>query len=293
VYFKILSDGLRYQVADSTNFVAYPTEDTVPTTSNYSVGQLIYFYTSDVIKSITVATSLGDGSLSYSYQLEPSYFAKPGRSKLKFQYQHNAGEERRLDPSKTNIIDIYVLSSAYDTLYRNWLTSGSTASAPVPPTSNSIEEQYSALLEPIKSVSDTIVYHNAKYKVLFGSSAPAQLQGTFKAVQSPKSTLSTNQLSTSILQVINEFFNIENWDFGESFYFSELTTYVMNLLTPDITNFVIVPSSSNSGFGSLYEVACQSSEIFISGATAANIQVIGEITASQLNSKNQIITNGS
>jgi hypothetical protein len=94
------------------------------------------------------------------------------------------------------------------------------------------------------------------------------------------------------LNAINNFFALENWDFGQSFYFSELSTYVMNLMTPDITNFIITPLSSNNGFGSLYEVACQSNEIFISGATAANIQVISAITASQLNSKQSIITNG-
>ena len=55
----------------------------------------------------------------------------------------------------------------------------------------------------------------------------------------------------------------------------------MNLLTPNITNFVIVPTSS--GFGNLYEVTCQSNEIFISGATADNIQVISAATAAQLN----------
>jgi hypothetical protein len=55
----------------------------------------------------------------------------------------------------------------------------------------------------------------------------------------------------------------------------------MNLLTPHITNFLIVPTSS--GFGNLYEVACQSNEIFISGATADTIQIISAATASQLN----------
>ena len=52
-------------------------------------------------------------------------------------------------------------------------------------------------------------------------------------------------------------------------------------MTPDITNFVIVPTINN--FGSLYEVACQSNEIFISGAVASDIEVIDAITATQLN----------
>jgi hypothetical protein len=55
----------------------------------------------------------------------------------------------------------------------------------------------------------------------------------------------------------------------------------MNSLTPDITNFIIVPNSS--GFGNLYEVACQNNEIFISGATADNIQIVSAATATQLN----------
>jgi hypothetical protein len=63
----------------------------------------------------------------------------------------------------------------------------------------------------------------------------------------------------------------------------------MNELTPDITNFVIVPNG-NVSFGSFYEVACQSDEIFISGATASDIEVIDAITASQLKSSSSIVT---
>jgi hypothetical protein len=54
----------------------------------------------------------------------------------------------------------------------------------------------------------------------------------------------------------------------------------MNILTPDITNFVIVPRANN--FGSLYEIACLRNELFINGATVNDIEVITAITASQL-----------
>jgi hypothetical protein len=161
------------------------------------------------------------------------------------------------------------------------------------PTSASLESNYSSKLELVKSISDQIVYQPVSYRILFGEAADLSLQAVFKAVQGPTSTASANSLTSRILDAINNFFSLENWDFGQSFYFSELSTYVMNLLTPDITNFVIVPSSSNSGFGSLYEVACQSNEIFISGARASNIQIISAITSSQLNSNKLIITNGS
>ena len=63
----------------------------------------------------------------------------------------------------------------------------------------------------------------------------------------------------------------------------------MNMLTPYITNFIIVPVADN-GFGSLYEVACLPNELFISGAKISDIEVIDAITASQLKSSSAIIT---
>jgi hypothetical protein len=54
----------------------------------------------------------------------------------------------------------------------------------------------------------------------------------------------------------------------------------MNLLSPNITNFLLVPVSTS--FGNLYEISCQSNEIFISGATAENIQIISAVTTPQL-----------
>jgi hypothetical protein len=202
-----------------------------------------------------------------------------GRKNLKFHYEHNPFNNMRVDPAKSNIIDIYILTSSYDSQFRNWLlTSG--GSPPLPPTSYALENSYGANLDPIKAISDQIIFQPATYKILFGNYATPALQATFKVVKSDTSTLSDNSVRSQILNGINQFFTLDNWDFGQSFYFSELSAYIMNLLTPDITNFLLVPSSS--GFGNLYEVACQSNEIFISGATAENIQIIPAATSSQL-----------
>jgi hypothetical protein len=65
----------------------------------------------------------------------------------------------------------------------------------------------------------------------------------------------------------------------------------MNLLTPDITNFVIVPTANNN-FGSLYEIGCLSNEIFINGARISDIEVIDAITASQLNTTSIVTSSG-
>jgi hypothetical protein len=161
-----------------------------------------------------------------------------------------------------------------------WLKD-TTQTEPLPPTTATLEESYSQYLEPIKSISDTIIYHPASYKILFGSAAAIGLQATFRAVKNSSLPVSDNDLKTRIIQAINEFFALEHWDFGDSFNFSELSTYIMNALTPDITNFIIV-AKNGAPFGNLFEVRCQSNEIFVSGAQVSDVEIISSITPSQL-----------
>lgn len=283
VYFKKSMDGLTYSIIDDSEILAYPTELDVPASVKIE-GQLFYFYdqTVDVVKSYSTT------SASY-FVLEPDYFAKPGRKGLKFQYKHNSGDDRRLDPSKTNIIDIFILTQSYDTAFRNWIETGS-GTEPTPPTSSELEENYSSTLEDIKAISDQIIYQPVKYKSLFGNSADKNLQAVFKAVRNSERSTTDNELKSKILTAIESFFMLDNWDFGKTFYFSELSTYVMNLLTPDITNFIIVPKA-DVPFGSLYEIACQNNEIFINGATVNDIEIIDAITAGQIKTTETVVNN--
>ena len=289
VYFQTLADGNRHQVSTGT-FVAYPTPSDADTAILDGIitpthGDLFYFYDPafNVVNSYT-PTALNQSEL---WTYDPTYFAYPGRKGLKFHYVHNSGEDRRIDPSKSNIIDIYMLTAEYDSAFRTWLVNG-VGSQPLPPTSQSLESNYGAGLELQKTISDEIIFQPVNYVVLFGTQADINLQATFKAVQSPSSTMSSNALITGILDAINSFFALENWDFGQSFHFSELSTYIMNLMTPDITNFIIVPKMNS--FGGLYEVSCQSNQIFISGASTADIQIVSAITASQLLTTATIVT---
>jgi len=272
VYFVRSDNYQTYSLIDSTNVLAYPTEAAVPSNAK-SVDNLYYFYNpaENIIKSYN----------GTEFVLEPLYFAKEGRSNLKFHYKHNSGENRRIDPSKSNIIDVYLLTANYDIKYRNWLLEDNS-NEPLPPTSSSLEENYAAALEPIKSISDQIIYRPAKYKVLFGSKATRNLQATFKAVRNSTRPTTDNDLKARILLVIDQFFALENWEFGQTFNFSELSTYVMNIMSPDITNFIIVPRA-NVPFGSLYEITCQSDEILVNGASIDDIEIIDSITSTQIN----------
>ena len=281
VYFETLSDGLRYRVLNTASVQAFATEADVTSPVDK---QLYYFYdpSINVVKSYTTATA--------EFVYEPNYFAYPGRKGLKFQYQHNSSEDRRIDPSKSNLIDVYLLTSAYDVAYRSWLSGNNGEAEPLAPTSQSLEQSFGGSLENLKTISDEIIFQPVKYKVLFGSKADINLQAVFKAVRNPAIPISENELKANILDAINQFFALENWDFGQTFNFSELSTYVMNLLTPNIVNFLIVPRANN--FGSLYEISCLSNEIFISGATVSDIEIIDAVTASQLRTTSIVTTSG-
>ena len=279
VFFKWNTGRTRYTVADPTQFFSCPTENDVPQ-SMLTDGQLFYFY-DDAVNVIKI----WDESI-LDYVLQTDYFARPGRSDLKFHYIHKASQDRRLDPGKTNLMDIYLLTKSYDTEFRNWLYTGD-GTEPYPPTTQGLDTSYSLLLNPLKSISDELVFQPAKYKILFGDKAPAVLQATFKATKNPARSNSDNDLKTRILTAIDQFFSIDNWDFGQTFFFSELSTYVMNIMTPDITNFIIVPKQEYA-FGSLYEIKCKSNEIFVSGATTFNIEIIDSMTTSQLKASGNI-----
>jgi hypothetical protein len=253
-------------------------------TVTYPDQQLIYFYDSaeSIVKRVNRTTNTLD--------IANEYTAVVGRRNLKFQYTHNASVDRRIDPSTSNIIDIYLLIRSYDESYRIYLAGG-TDTEPVAPTSDALRTTFGTTLSSIKSISDDIIYHPVKYKVLFGSKADSKLQAVFKIVKNQNRSINDNDLKVRVITAINDFFDINNWDFGDRFYMGELTTYILNTVSPDLANIVIVPKQSNQSFGSLFEIQSRSDEILISAATVDDIEIVSAITASEIGaSTNSIVS---
>lgn len=264
-------EDYRYVANDTANgpVVIFPTE----TGGGYTEGLYYYFIDKDVVKYY-------DG-----INLNPSldYKVYVGRDGLRFQYTHSADYDSRIDPGSSNIVDMYVLTTTYDTLFRQWVSNGTSANLkPLPPGTSELTTLLSPNLNLIKSISDEIIYHPVGYILLFGSAADAKLQATFNVIQSSSSTASHAAITAKILASINQFFALENWNFGDTFYFTELSTYVLTQLTPDITSFVIVPKQANQYFGSLFEISCPSDSIFISCAQATDISIVSGLTSTNL-----------
>jgi len=205
-----------------------------------------------------------------------------GRSDFYFQYKHNAPSDRRIDPTPTNIIDMFILPTSYDTEYRRWIadTTG-TVTEPVATSVVDLSLAYSDL-EMFKSVSDAIIYNPARYRPLFGSKAETSLQAMFKIVKTTASKLSPNELRSKVITTIDEYFALENWDFGDTFYYSELAAYIHNKMAPDLATVVIVPKDSTLNFGSLFQITSLPNEIFISAATVDDVEIVDSLTANKL-----------
>lgn len=272
----------RYRPYAATNFIVAENESDISLPGSYEDGQLFYFYDAaeDVIKEYD--------STTVTLTTNTNYYARKGRTAIEFQYKHHAGQGTRIDPSQTNIVDIYMLERSYDQLYRTWLNQG--GEEPTASTSDQLRISYSGVLNPLKGLSDQIVYHPVKYKILFGTQADEEFQATFKVVKNAATNVTNAVIKTRVIQAINEFFALDNFDFGDTFYFTELATYIHNRLAPDLLTVVIVPNQAEQGFGSLFQISGATDQIFISGATVDDVVIIDAIGANQLAASGTVVT---
>ena len=275
------SNEINYVDATSEKIVTVQNANSVAPFSTYDDGTILYLIDSDSFKSIDKVNNVLVNNTSY--------LAKTGRGDLKFHYIHSADSNSRIDPSTSNIIDLYLLTRNYDRQFRQWLIDA-IPTKPKTPSADSLYKNYGSELDQIKSISDELIYHPVSYKILFGSKADTSLQATFKIVKNNEQVINDSELKVRVIDAINTFFSLENWEFGDTFYFSELSTYVMNFLAPDLATFVIVPNTATQGFGSLFEIKSESNEIFISGATVDNVEIIDAITASKLRASGEVVT---
>ena len=279
VYFQLVPGYERFQDTISVNtsliFSRYATyADIQANRRTFQPGQLFYATTDNVFYQLNSSMNLS---------IRTDYVAKIGRQSLSFQYKHNSPSNRRIDPASSNINDLYLLTSSYWNDYKNWIQDTSNkVSKPMAPTTQELSADFDSLNDQ-RSVSDTIIFNSAIFKPIFGKKADSSLQAIFKVVKNSAIATSDNDIKSSVINAINTYFDINNWDFGEIFYFSELSAYLHQVLTPNIASIVIVPANVNVSFGNLYQINANPYEIIISAATVENVEIITSLSASQLN----------
>jgi len=286
VFFELVTDQYNFYrydpVFNGTIVTAYETKTEVETAlSLYQTGTIFYARLGNPgIPNENVPIFYK--SLGTSLEIVNNYIARIGRRDLMFQYTHNAPNNRRIDPSPNNIIDFYLLTKSYSDEYFSYIQDTSNRlTEPVPPTNEELKIEFGSI-ENFKTISDSIIYNSASFKPLFGSKAPTALQATFKVVKNSNINISDNDVKSQVIVAINDYFNINNWDFGETFYFSELNAYLHTVLVPNVSSIIIVPNSSSATFGELFQINAEPNEIMVSAATVDNVQIISAITAGQI-----------
>lgn len=203
-----------------------------------------------------------------------------GRDNLNFAWFHRTPNYHLIDPSSTNIIDMYIVPRGYYLAYRMWLNNDLN-SQPIPPTSYQLRGDYRDLLES-KMISDTIILHPGKIKVIFGPKADSSLRGNIKVVKASQSTLTNNQIKTGVVDATKEFFDINKWEFGETFYFSELASYIHLKIGNDIDSVVLVPTMSNQSYGDLQQIYAGEDEIIQPHITVNNVEIVESLNPKNL-----------
>jgi hypothetical protein len=131
-------------------------------------------------------------------------------------------------------------------------------------------------------LSDNIVMNSVIFKPLFGPKAATSLQANIKVIRAQNSVASTSEIKSSVLAAMNDYFSIDKWNFGDTFYFSELAAYLHSVLGTIISSVVLVPLDPQKYFGDLYEIRAEPNEIFANAATVDNIDVIEALTSTNL-----------
>ena len=234
--------------------------------------KLAYYSEGDFEYLVPNATATGDDIVD-----EPE-----GVQGLPFRWTHTVEVDQSMNPSLTNIIDVYVLNKSYNDDYSIWKKrNDARILPPLPPTSEELRSSFSNLTS-YKMMTDEVIFHPVKFKALFGTLASPEFQAQFKVVKNPKSRLTDSEIKSKVIAAVDKFFEPGNFGFGEKFYFTELAAYIHTALSTDLSSVVIVPISAEGRFGTLFQVQPDRNEVVTSVASVNDVIVINEITDSNI-----------
>ena len=126
------------------------------------------------------------------------------------------------------------------------------------------------------------MWHPIRYKLLFGAQAEPELRAIFKVVKITNNNTTDSEIKSRVIQAIDDYFAVSNWDFGQSFFFTELAAYIHQQMPTLLASVVIVPASANSQFGDLFEITSEPDQLFLSAARATDVQIVANLNPNEL-----------
>jgi hypothetical protein len=104
----------------------------------------------------------------------------------------------------------------------------------------------------------------------------------FKIIVSDNKTITDNQIKTTVVSTVRNFFDVTVWEFGETFYVTELITAIHASLGSQISSVVLVPTSATSQFGDLFQIQAREDELFYPDISVNDVEIVAGYTATNL-----------
>lgn len=246
--------------------------------------------------STTVSSVISDVTMNpVTFTLDENHYIKHGRTftenlahnlydKKTFDYRwhHFAPTDNRIDPSVSNLMDMTILTLSYYKDVLIWKNKRQPLNLyPSYPSTEELRLQFGDL-NNFKMQSDQIVFNSGKFKLLFGKYSDEKLRAKFKVVKSPTSGITDNEAKTKVIEAIDIFFDIQNWDFGEAFYYTELAAFIHRYMSKFISSVVIVPNDAQAKFGDLFQIKAEPTELFMSIATIDDVEIVSNLTETNM-----------
>jgi hypothetical protein len=283
----VLQEGLNKGICDFNTLSVLPTDedqnglpDGVDLSYLIPEDSYVYFNREDTNSPWVYAPYTADVEAAWTADEDGLWKRENGVEDINFLWLHRTPRYHLIDPAASNIIDTFIITRGYYSRVRSWLN-GKLEQEPARPTPFDLKASYSYLVEN-KMISDTMLLQPGKIKPIIGSKAPRELQATIKVVKSENTVVSDNKIKNQIVEVINKFFDINFWNFGQPFYFTELSAAIHNNLSSNIESVVLVPKSVNSFFGDLHEIIPTEDEILQASISVDDIEIVQNLDSRTL-----------
>jgi hypothetical protein len=242
----------------------------------------VYFSRVDSTVPYTTVPQTTDTLNAYIYSStkgQTDVVRYPGRTGLNFLWQHFTDQFEIINPARTNITDLYVVTKQYYTDHTRWLQSNSTQ--PTLPSVQSLNLAYSKYIQKAM-MSDEIVLRPGKFKTLFGAKSDPTLRAVIQLVLAGGQQAAKDSIKQEIVALVRQYFDIANVQFGDTFFFSNLSAYLHANSKYTLGSVLLVPLYPGYQFGDLYELTAAPDEIFVADISLSDIQIVDQLNASNL-----------
>ena len=198
-----------------------------------------------------------------------------GRGDFNFVWNHVVADSIIVNPSPTNIQDMFVVTNGYMDNIDRWLN-GELSAKPAAPSTLQLHNTYVNILSKAM-MSDSVIMKSGNIKILFGSKSSEELQAMFYVVRNPVTKKTDNAIKREITEAVKTFFSVDNIEFGKTFFFSELEAHVMTSVN-DISAFALVPTYDGFKYGDLQQILAREDEILYGHIESSDIAIVPSIT---------------